>query len=169
MTDWGAHMFDIVQWALDMDNSGPLEVIYPDGKDYKFLTYKYANGISVTHENFGKRNAIRFIGTAGQIDIQRKILETIPLDLKNKVIGQNEKQVYRSDNHYGDFLQAIRKRTLPICDVEIGHRTATVCNIGNIAYDLKRSLKWDPKKEEFDKDEGANALLSRPMRKEWSI
>lgn len=168
MTDWGAHMFDIVQWALDMDDSGPMEVNYPDAKDYKFLTYRYASGISVTHENFGKRNAIRFIGTNGQIDIQRKILET-SLELKNKIIGQNEKHVYFSDNHYKDFLKAIRNRSLPICDVEIGHRTATVCNIGNIAYDLKRSLKWNPKTEEFDKDEVANALLSRPMRKEWSI
>jgi len=168
MTDWGAHMFDIVQWALDMDDSGPSEVHYPDAKDYKFLTYTYASGISVTHENFGKRNAIRFSGTTGQIDIQRKNLET-SLELKNKIIRQNEKHVYLSDNHYKDFLQAVRKRSLPICDVEIGHRTATVCNIGNIAYDLKRSLKWDPIKEEFVNDEMANALLSRPMRKEWSI
>ncbi|MDH4092257.1 MAG: Gfo/Idh/MocA family oxidoreductase [Cyclobacteriaceae bacterium] len=169
MTDWGAHMFDIVQWALDMDNSGPVEVNYPDGQEFTFLTYKYADGLPMTHENFGKNNAIRFIGTSGQIDVRRRNLETTPTELKDQVIGPNEKHVYFSENHYKDFLQAIRKRSMPICDVEIGHRTATVCNIGNIAYELKRSLKWDPKTEKFVNDKEANALLSRPLKKEWSI
>jgi len=169
MTDWGAHMFDIVQWALAMDGSGPVEVIYPNGKDVLHLTYKYANGIPMTHENFGTQNAIRFIGTLGQIDVERGNLVTSKAELKDKVIGANEKHVYFSDNHYKDFLHAIRKRTMPICDVEVGHRTATVCNIGNIAYELKRSLKWDPKKERFDNDKEADALLGRTLRKEWSI
>ena len=169
MTDWGAHMFDIVQWALDMDHSGPVEVNYPDGVQYKFLTYKYANGITMTHENFGKNNAIRFIGTEGELDVQRRNLETNPISLKEKQIGENERHVYFSDNHYKDFLKAMRNRTKPICDVEVGHRTASVCSIGNIAYELKRSLKWDPEKEQFKNDPEANALLSRPMRRKWSI
>ncbi|HTE29863.1 MAG TPA: Gfo/Idh/MocA family oxidoreductase [Chryseolinea sp.] len=169
MTDWGAHMFDIVQWALEMDSSGPVEINYPDGDQYKFLTYKYASGIPMTHENFGKMNAIRFVGTEGQLDIQRKLLETTPAGLKDKIIGPDDKRVYFSDNHYKDFLKAIRARTKPICDVEVGHRTATVCNIGNIAYQLKRSLKWDPANESFVGDTEANDLLSRPMRKEWSV
>jgi len=168
MTDWGAHMFDIVQWALEMDESGPVQVTYPD-QAHPFLTYKYENGITMTHENFGKKNAIRFVGTNGQLDVQRRNLETNPIELKDKQIGPNEKHVYFSDNHYKDFLNAMRGRTKPICDVETGHRTATVCSIGNIAYELKRSLKWDPKREKFKRDRGANALLSRPMRKEWSI
>ncbi len=169
MTDWGAHMFDIVQWALDMDHSGPVEVNYPDGDMYKHLTYKYNNGITMTHENFGKNNGIRFIGSTGQIDVQRKNLETTPSGLKTKTIGKNEKRVYFSSNHYKDFLDAIRNRTKPVCDVEIGHRTATVCTIGNIAYELKRSLKWDPVKEQFQNDNDANSLLSRKMKKEWAI
>jgi predicted dehydrogenase len=169
MTDWGAHMFDIVQWALDMDHSGPVEVNYPDGGQYKFLTYKYANGITMTHENFGKMNAIRFIGTAGELDVQRRNLETNPISLKEKLIGKDQRRVYFSDNHYTDFLKAMRNRTKPICDVEVGHRTATVCSIGNIAYELKRSLRWDPEKEQFKNDPEANALLSRPMRRKWSI
>jgi hypothetical protein len=63
----------------------------------------------------------------------------------------------------------MRKRSKPICDVEIGHRTASVCNIANIAYELKRPLKWNPKKESFKKDKEANALLGRTMRPEWAI
>jgi hypothetical protein len=77
--------------------------------------------------------------------------------------------VYFSDNHYKDFLDAIRSRKNPICDVEVGHRTATVCTIGNIAYRLKRPLRWNPAKERFEDDADANRLLSRPMRKEWSV
>ncbi len=169
VTDWGAHMFDIVQWSLDMDHSGPVEVIAPDGKDHPFLTYRYENGIIMTHEPWEWNNAIHFKGTLGELKIQRGKLETTPASLKDKVIGENEKHVYKSENHYKDFANAVRKRTMPICDVETGQRTATVCNIGNIAYQLKRGLKWDPKKELFINDNEANALLGRPMKNEWGI
>ena len=169
VTDWGAHMFDIVQWSLDMDHSGPVEVIPPDGKEIKFLTYKYANGITMTHEPWEWNNAIDFVGTEGEIKIQRRKLETTPASLKDKVIGETEKHVYKSENHYKDFLSAMRSRKNPICDVETGHRTATVCNIGNIAYQLKRPLRWNPKKENFKGDQEANDLLGRTMNKEWGI
>jgi predicted dehydrogenase len=169
MTDWGAHMFDIVQWALDKDGSGPVEVIPPDGKDIKFLTFRYDNGAVVTHENFGINNAVRFIGTIGSLDIQRRKLETSDPLLKDRVIQANEKRVYFSENHYKDWLTAIRNRTRPICDVETGHRTATVCTLGNIAYELKRPLKWNPQKEKFKKDGAANDMLSRKLKKEWDV
>ncbi|MEZ0540487.1 Gfo/Idh/MocA family protein [Fibrella arboris] len=169
VTDWGAHMFDIVQWALDMDNSGPVEVIAPDGKEHPFLTYKYDNGITMTHEKWDWSNAIHFIGSEGEIRVQRRKLETTPASLATKVIGETQKHVYKSDNHYKDFLDAMRTRNKPICDVEVGHRTASVCNIGNIAYRLNRSLHWNPKKEQFKNDADANALLGRPMNNEWGI
>ena len=169
VTDWGAHMFDIVQWALGMDDSGPVEVIAPDGKDHPFLTYYYANGIKMTHETWEWSNGIHFIGTTGEIKVQRKKIETTPSDLARKIITESEQHVYKSVDHYKDFLNAMRTRTKPVCDVEIGHRTASVCNIGNIAYRLKRGLKWDPVKERFKNDAEANALLTRKMRKEWSI
>lgn len=170
MTDWGAHMFDIVQWALDMDASGPEQIIPPDGNEYKFLTYIYGNGITVTHENFGWNNGIRFIGSEGQIDVQRRKLETSPdATLKDREMGSTEKRVYFSDNHYKDFLNAIRTRQNPICDVEIGHRTASMCTLGNIAYELKRPLRWDPKKEKFRKDSEATAMLGRELRGEWKV
>lgn len=169
VTDWGAHMFDIVQWSLGMDDSGPVEVLAPDGKEIKFLTYKYENGITMTHEKWEWNNAIHFVGTEGEIKVQRKKIETTPISLKDKVIGETEKHVYKSENHYKDFLDAMRNRSKPICDVEVGHRTASVCNIGNIAYRLNRSLKWNPKKEIFIDDKEANALLGRNMNKEWGI
>ena len=89
--------------------------------------------------------------------------------MKDQLIAESDKNVYKSEDHYKDFLNAVRKRTMPICDVEIGHRTASVCNLGNIAYQLGRSLKWDPVKESFKNDKQANALLGRAMRNEWAI
>jgi len=169
VTDWGAHMFDIVQWALDMDNSGPVEIFAPDGKEHPFLTYRYENGITMTHEKWDWSNAIHFVGTEGEIKVQRRKLETTPVSLKDKVIGETEKHVYKSENHYKDFLEAMRKRSKPICDVEIGHRTSSVCNLGNIAYQLNRSLQWNPKKEQFKNDKEANELLGRSMRPAWGI
>lgn len=169
VTDWGAHMFDIVQWALGMDNSGPVEVTAPDGKEHPFLTYRYANGITMTHEKWDWNNAIHFQGSKGELKVQRGKLQTTPASLKDKGIGENEKHVYKSEDHYKDFLSAMRLRSKPICDVETGHRTASVCNIGNIAYRLNRKLKWDPVAETFQNDPEANALLGRPMLNEWAI
>lgn len=167
MTDWGAHMFDIAQWALDMDNSGPVEVIPPDGKEYPILTYRYANGLTITQQDIG-RKCVQFIGSEGTIDIARGKLITTPESLKDKEITDKDKRVYFSENHYKDWTNAIRKRSRPVCDVEIGHRTATVCNIGNIAYELGRPLKWDPVKEEFANDKEANALLGRKLQPKWA-
>jgi len=169
VTDWGAHMFDIVQWALDMDNSGPVEVIAPDGKEHPFLTYRYENGIVMTHEKWDWNNAILFTGTEGELRVQRKKIETTPASLATRVISETEKHVYKSENHYKDFFDAMRKRSKPICDVEVGHRTASVCNIGNIAYQLNRPLQWNPKKESFKNDKEANALLGRSMNDTWGI
>jgi len=168
VTDWGAHMFDIAQWALDMDDSGPTEIFAPDA-EHPFLTYKYKNNIIMTHEKWEWNNAVLFTGAEGEIRIGRGKLETTPASVKNIIIGDTQKHVYKSENHYKDFLNAMRTRTKPICDVETGHRTATVCNLGNIAYHVKRPLKWDPKKEELKNDAEASALLGRPMPNEWAI
>ena len=169
VTDWGAHMFDIAQWALDMDSSGPIKIFPPDGKDHPFLTFQYKNGVTMTHEKWEWGNAVWFTGTEGEVKVGRGKLETTPIALKDKTIGEGEKHVYKSENHYKDFLSAMRKRSKPICDVEVGHRTATVCNLGNIAYQLNRPLEWNAKKEIFKKDTEANALLGRPLLGEWNI
>lgn len=167
MTDWGAHMFDIAQWGLDMDSTGPVELIYTEPG--KGLVYKYANGAQLIHRPKEGKQDCHFIGTEGEVRVSRGELIVTPDSLKSKEFKEGESSVYVSTNHYQDFLSAIKTRKAPICDVEIGHRTATVCNIGNIAYQLQRSLKWDPVKEKFEKDKEANKLTSRAMKKEWKV
>jgi predicted dehydrogenase len=174
MTDWGAHMYDIAQWALGMDGTGPVSMNPPANydvnkdKEVKGLQYEYANGIVMKHENFDRGNAIRFIGTEGTMDISRSFLD-LPEKLKNVEPKANDVLLPKTKTHYDDFLDCMQTRNKPLCDVEIGHRTATVCNIGNIAYELKRPLQWNPEKEEFVNDTEANALLGRKLNKPYRI
>lgn len=169
ISDWGAHMFDIVQWALDMDHSGPVLFIppkYPLAKTG--LSYVYKNGVRVNHANWGESNAIQFIGTEGKIEVSRSFIRTSNAPLAKMKFETKHERVYYSDNHYQDWVDAIMKRSKPICDVEIGQRTSTVCNAVNIAYELQTDLNWDPKKEQFD-NVFANAMRSRPYRGMWDF
>ncbi|MGV3764254.1 Gfo/Idh/MocA family oxidoreductase [Parapedobacter sp.] len=167
ITDWGAHMFDIVQWALDMDHSGPVSFVPPARPGaVEGLYFTYANGVRVNHKAWGRPNAIQFIGTEGKIEVSRSFLDTEPAGLAQQQMTPSDKKGYHSDNHYQDWVDAIKKRGKPVADVEIGHRTASVCNAINIAYELQRSLKWNPKKEMFD-DVYANMLKGRPYRNGW--
>src|SRR5690606_32341835 len=104
MTDWGAHMFDIVQWALGMDSKGPVSVTPPDGKDTPMLTYRYDNGVVMTQSDAEKGRFIVFEGTEGQLRVQRRSLETNPKKLKDTIIDASSEKVYHSENHYVDFL-----------------------------------------------------------------
>lgn len=170
MTDFGAHHFDIAQWGLGMDGSGPVEVIPPDGKDYKTLTYKYANGIVMYHGGGHPKAAVEWVGTEGRVRVNRgQYFETDPAHLVQEVIAPYETRLYVSDNHKNDWLDAVRTRRDPICPVEVGHSTAIVCHTGNIAYWLKRPLRWDPAAEAFVDDPAANRLLSRSMRGPWKL
>ncbi|MDR1746083.1 MAG: Gfo/Idh/MocA family oxidoreductase [Tannerella sp.] len=172
VADWGAHMFDIAQWAMGMDDSAPIEYFPPDTKNLVPLTMRYANGTIMVHErNFRKAdyNAVRFIGTDGVIDISRSFLDTIPAKLQDQVIGDNEIKLYHSENHYADFLDAMKTRKQPISTVEIGHRTASVCHIVNLCYEFNRPLVWDPAKEKFFADAEANQRRSNPLREGYSI
>lgn len=167
MTDWGAHMFDIAQWGLNMDASGPVELVYSEPG--KGLVYKYANGVELIHRPMEGKQHCHFVGSEGEVFVARGELKTTPETLKDKAFADGSSDVYVSDNHYKDFLNAIKTRKPPICDVETGHRTASVCNVGNIAYRLQRSLRWDPVKELFVGDKEADKLLGRSMRKEWKV
>lgn len=167
LTDWGAHMFDIAQWALGMDRSGPVRFEPPaDRKAVRGIRMFYENGVEMVHEDFGRGYAVRFIGTEGILDISRGFLETNPATLLQTKLEASKIVLDGSTgNHSQNWLDAIKDKSLPICDVEIGHRSATVGNICNIAYELGRPLDWDPNKEKFIADKEANKMKKRKRRK----
>lgn len=168
MTDWGAHHFDIAQWGLGMDGSGPVEILPPDGKEVKLLTYKYANGVTVYHGGgSGGKAGVEFIGTKGRVMVNRGYLETDPPELLEQPIGPNDLHLIESPGHHQNWLECIRTRRRPICDVEIGASSVIVCHLGNIAYRLGRPLKWNPETQAFVDDDEASRLASRPMRAPW--
>jgi predicted dehydrogenase len=166
--DWGAHMFDIAQWGLGKDDSGPI-AIYPPDKEHKYLTFEYDNGIKMTHEDFGRGYAVRFIGTKGVVDIARDFFETLPAGLATHKFSDNEIKLYESDNHYQNWIDCIKSRKPTISTAEIGHRTATVCHLANIGYELQRPLHWNPATEEFINDTEANKMRSGFIRKPWTL
>lgn len=162
LSDWGAHMFDIAQWYLGMDRSGPIHFIPPENKGAKRgLKMIYDNGIEMVHEDFNRGFAVRFIGTEGVLDVSRGFLESLPASFVSSRPGaEMEKPFSGQGNHYQNWLSAMKTRIQPICDVETGHRSATVCNVANIAYELGRPVEWDPIQEKFKDDAEANAMCS---------
>ena len=169
VSDWGAHMFDIAQWALGMDESGPVKFIPSEGTAKRGLQMIYENGIVMKHQDFGRSNTVRFIGDKGRLDVSRSILDSDPANIVSATIQPNETRLYESNDHYLDWLECIKTGKKPVCDVEIGHRTSSVCNVANIAYALRRPLEWNPSKEKFKNDKDANALLKPNFREGWKL
>ncbi len=165
VSDFGAHHFDIAQWAMGMDDSGPVEII-PQSEETPRMTFVYANGIPMYHG--GNADCV-FHGTKGTIYVGRGFLRTDPEDLLRTPLSPDDQQLSRGVDHREDWLRCIKTRELPIADVEIGHRTNTVCQLGNISFQVKRPLKWDPAKEEFIGDDEANRLRGRSNRSPWHL
>lgn len=166
MTDWGAHHFDIAQWGLGMDDSGPVEIIPPaDPKATTGVRYLYANGVEMIHDT--SRGGATFIGEHGTIFVDRGKFQATPEALGEEPLDDKAIRLYKSSNHSQDWLDCIRSRKLPICDVEIGCRSVSVCHLGNLAYWNHRRLKWDPKAEQFIGDKEANTWLDREKRGPW--
>jgi predicted dehydrogenase len=167
VTDWGAHHFDIAQWALGMDASGPIEIIPPEDKNAGHgVKMIYANGVPVHHIN---GNGVTFYGTEGKLYVNRGKFEPTPESLGEKPLPENAVKLYKSTNHFGDWLKCIETREKPICDVEVGARTVSVCHLVNLAYLNDAHLKWDPAKEQFTGGTGNPKWLDIPHREPWTI
>jgi predicted dehydrogenase len=168
MTDWGAHHFDIAQWGLGMDESGPTEIIPPkDPKAMSGLIYRYNGGVEVIHRG-SKARGVLFVGTEGSINVDRGFLSSDPAGIIKVPIGDKDVRLYRSPGHLRDWLDCIRTRRPPICDIEVGARSVTVCHLGNLAYWNQRRLRWDPKAWRFA-DDGDNKLLDRERRDPYQL
>ena len=159
-----------------MDDSRPIEVIgdgeFPATGLFTTATRvhfecKYANGVTLTCKTGG--TGTKFIGTEGWVYVNRGRIDAEPKSLLTSKIKPDEIHLYKSRDHKQDFLDCIRSRKQPICSAEVGHRSSTVCHLGNIAMLLKRRLRWDPKHERFLGDDEANHMTFRPMRSPWAL
>ncbi len=177
ITGWGAHMFDTAQWGHGSDDSGPVEMEasgeFPDRGLFDVHTNfraagRYADGVKLL-ANSGTPAGVTFQGDAGSISVTRSSLKAEPGDILQAPIGDADVQLYRSDNHMRNFLQCMVTREDPICPVEVGHRSNSVCVITHVAMKLGRKLRWDPTTERFLDDDGANKLLDYDHRKPWTV
>jgi len=170
IADMGAHHFDIAQWAMETDRSGPVEVIPPEkASDGLGLKFVYENGVTMIHNEFEgevKGDCV-FEGTDGVLVVSRSGISSTPDSILKEPLGDNARRVIDSNNQHANWLAAIRTGKETICPAEIGHRSATICHLGNIGYRLGRKLKWDPVKEDFVGDAEASKELSREARGEW--
>ncbi len=156
MTDWGGHKFGGAMYACQLDETGPVEILPPDG-ERKLLTYVFANGLRMYHGG-GKGN-ITYKGTLGDSPGSDR-----------KAPGRDPLRRYKGRSGLpGDFLHCVRTRERCFRDFEYAHRVATVCHLGNITYELNRPLKWDPVREQFLGDDEANRLVDRSRREPWRL
>jgi len=181
LTDWAGHHIDIAHWGLGLDRTGPVEIegkgVYPkDGifnvpTEYKFIC-KYAGGVTMVVANDRqqpKRMGTVWYGDKGWVHIDRGRFATEPKSIWDEVIGPNEIRLYESRDHTQNFLDCVKSRKETIAPIEVGHRSISVGLLGEIAMLTERKLKWDPAKEQFINDDGANRFLSRPMRSPWAL
>jgi len=178
MTNWGAHGVDQIQWALGMDGRGPSEIEAlapgPNGE----VAMRYPNGVKVNFvlpQGHGPMGGAVFICEKGKLEINRNKFSSNPREIAtelSKQVNEVEEERKWSDNlalwqarwHMQNWLDCIRSRNRPVADVEIGHRSISVCHLANIARNVGRPLKWDAAREVFEGDEQANTYLDRPRR-----
>ena len=179
MTDWGAHINDIAQWGNDTEYGGPVSVqgrgVFPEDGLYNTaieweVTYQYATGVTLICKS--GTPSIRFEGTDGWLRVPSwgGNPEASAPEILRSPIGPGDIRLRTcAGREQRDFLDCIKTRRQTYAPAEIGHRTATICHIGNIAMILGRKLQWSPETERFADDEQANAMLSRPMRSPWVL
>ncbi len=181
MTNWGAHGVDQIQWALGADDTGPVEIkpltAGPDGH----VSMTYADGVVV---NFilekGPHGGGVFIGEKGKLEINRNKVTSNPPEIAAKILESldvteeerkwsDETALWQARDHLQNWLDCVRSRHKPSADVEIGHRSVTVCHLANIARQVGRSLRWNPANECFIDDPAADALLVRQRRQGFEL
>jgi len=186
MTNWGAHHLDIAQMAIGASESGPVEIVGTGERNASGLhdtfhkinvDMTYANGAKVELRSGGREvgtGHVRFEGTEGWIQVSREDLDAEPKNVLESRIGPDEIHLgptAAGGTHMGIWLDCIRRQKPGAVNVpaEIGHRSATVCHLANMAMELKRKLNWDPDKEQFIDDPQANRMMWRPMREPWGV
>ncbi len=166
LTDIGAHHFDIAQWALGMDESGPVEVHPPENPTAKSgARLVYANGVEMFH---GGPGGCTFHGTKGTMRVDRSHFSSNPPELAEAPIAEDEVHLYNSTDHHRNWVDCLISRERTVADVEIGARSVTVCHLLNLAYWNRKSYNYDPANWCFDNDED-NKQLDRERRGPWQL
>ncbi len=187
MTNWGAHGIDQVQWALGTDDTGPVEM-WPIEDGYTGDSFngkvgmRYANGVELNfvQPGNGPIGGAIFIGDKGKIEINRNKFVSNPKEIAAELLKQvdvTEEERKWSDKlalwqarwHMQNWLDCIRSRKTPKSDVEIAHRSVTVCHLANITRFVNRRLRWDPEQEQFAGDQEANFWVARRRRKKFDL
>ena len=179
MTDRGAHILDLAQFINDTDDTGPVKItaagkqlnnpLYDAFIEYDF-TCEYSNGVEVIGSSDTPRG-LKLIGSDGWIfiHIHGGRLEAHSESLLRETFGPGDLLVERSPGHHRNFLDSMKLRRDPLAHVEIGHRTASLCHLINIALEVGRPIQWDPVREQITNDHTANTMLERPMRSPWRL
>jgi len=182
LTDWAGHHIDIANWGAGLEHTGPVEIsgagVYPvDGifnvpVEYDFLC-KYANGIEMRVANASRLPmgmGTTWHGDLGWVHVDRgDILTASDPKILSEVIGANEIQLYKSDNHWQNFVDCAKTGKPTIAPVEVAYRAISVALLGEIAMTTGETIKWDPEKEEIIGNSRASKLLSRPYRQPWTL
>jgi predicted dehydrogenase len=175
MTNWGAHGVDQIQWALGMSHTGPVEIWPtsqgPNGK----VRMRYADGNVVRYElDGGPVGGGIFVGEDCKIEINRNKFTTNPPDFVKHRPEPAAAEIWEGPGwiarpHIQNWIDCIKSRGRPNADVEIGHRSISVCHLANICRELGRKLHWDPDEEIFPDDAEANSYLDRPKRPPYHL
>ncbi len=182
VTNYGAHSNDLAQWALGMDDSGPTEIEYvsatwlPEGSLFNTaleteFRCRYPSGVELTCKTIQTGIGVRFEGTEGKIEAMAYPWKarSEPASLVTDKFPTGQIRVDQTALHVRNFLDCVKSREEPVANVDIGHRSASLCHLGNVAIRLGRNLKWDPQSERFAGDDEANQMLVRPMRSPWVL
>jgi predicted dehydrogenase len=170
--DWGAHNFDIGQWGLKKDYSGPVKIIPPGYQGTKYLTFVYDNGLEMTNEPYDGKltRGIKFWGEDGWIEVSRgSIAASDESLLPQKDENADEGLYERSSLHLEDFIDSVKSRRDPVVPVEIGQRTTACCILGNIAMELKRPVRWSPEEQYFINDPEAEKFFHREYENGYKL
>lgn len=180
IADWGAHHLDIAHWALNIDKTGPVEIVpkhvewAKDGFSDQPMKFKvdlhYKNGLVIEISDMNA-NGVEFFGSKGKLFVGRGIIHSDPVDISGRIILPTEDRLFpiRHRNHFTAFIDSVLDRRIAVTDIDVAHRTNSGCLLAEIAYRLNRPIKWNPDTEEIVGDQEASRMCDRAYTAPWQL